>query len=111
VHDRWLVRQLAPDAIKFELPAFWENSSLVFSAALIRAMGFETANIHLGSKSPSDLQTALNRLSQELGGDWLARATKRMENVTREDQLAWKKRWNRHSRSSKRGKTSLASAL
>jgi len=108
VHDRWLVRQLAPDAIKLELPAFWENSSLVFSPALIRAMGFETANIHLGSKSPSELHTALNRLSQELGGDWLGTATKRMEKVTREDQLTWKKHWNRRSRSSKRGKTALA---
>ena len=33
VHDRWLVRQLAPDAFKIELPASKEDSRLVFAPA------------------------------------------------------------------------------
>ena len=96
VHDRWLVRQLAPDAIKIELPASKEDARLVFAPALLRAMGFETANVHLGSRSPSDLQLALDRLRDDLGQDWLAIATGRMERVTRKDHLAWVKYWKRH---------------
>ena len=98
VHDRWLVRQLAPDAFKIELPASKEDCRLVFAPALLRAMGFETANVHLGSRSPSDLQLAMDRLRRDLGQDWLAGATGRMERVTRKDHGAWAKYWKRHSR-------------
>jgi hypothetical protein len=100
VHDRWLVRQLAPDAIKIELPASKEDSRLVLAPALLRAMGFETANVHLGSRSPGDLQVAMDRLRRDLGQDWLATATGRMEKVTRKDHLAWVKYWKRHSNKS-----------
>ena len=103
VHDRWLVRQLAPDAVKIELPSSQEDSRLVFAPALIRAMGFESANIHLGSKSPSDLQTAMDRLRRDLGGDWLITATGRMAKVTRQDHMEWKKHWNAHSGARKNG--------
>ncbi len=100
VHDRWLVRQLAPDAIKIELPASKEDSRLVLAPALLRAMGFETANVHLGSRSPGDLQVAMDRLRRDLGQDWLATATGRMEKVTRKDHGAWAKYWKRHSHKS-----------
>ena len=63
-------------------------------------MGFETANVHLGSRSPSDLQMAMDRLRRDLGEDWLTIATGRMENVTRKDHLAWTKYWKRHSHKS-----------
>jgi Uncharacterized protein conserved in bacteria (DUF2252) len=96
VHDRWLVRQLAPDAFKIELPDSKEDSRLIFAPNLLRAMGFETANVHLGSRGPNDLQIAMDRLRQDLGGDWLATATGRMEKVTRKDHLAWMKYWKRH---------------
>jgi hypothetical protein len=97
VHDRWLVRQLAPDAIKIELPSSQEDSRLVFAPDLIRVMGFETANIHLGSKSPGDLQAAMDRLREDLGGDWLTAASGRMAKVTHQDHLEWKKHWKAHS--------------
>jgi hypothetical protein len=100
VHDRWLVRQLAPDAFKIELPASKEDSRLIFAPALLRAMGFETANVHLGSRNPSDLQMAMDRLRRDLGEDWLTIATGRMDNVTRKDHLAWTKYWKRHSHKS-----------
>jgi hypothetical protein len=100
VHDRWLVRQLAPDAFKVELPVSKEDCRLVFAPNLLRAMGFETANVHLGSRSPSELQIAMHRLRQDLGGDWLATATNRMEKVTRKDHQAWMKYWKRHSHKS-----------
>ena len=62
-----------------------------------RAMGYETANIHLGSRSPGDLQAAMDRLRQDLGGDWLITATGRMAKVTRQDHVEWTKSWSRHS--------------
>lgn len=105
VHDRWLVRRLSPETTKLELAAFRKSSSPALSAELIHAMGFESANIHLGSKSPGELQTALSSLSKELGVDWLRAAAERMEQVTREDHLAWMKHWNRHSRASRSGKS------
>ena len=97
VHDRWLVRQLAPDAVKIELPASQEDSRLVFAPDVIRAMGFETANIHLGSKGPGDLQAAMDRLRQDLGGDWLITAAGRMAKVTRQDHMEWTNSRLRHS--------------
>ena len=110
VHDRWLVRQLAPDASKLELSALRKGSFPALSTDLFRAMGFESANIHLGSKSPRELQTALSRLDQELGTDWLRTAAERMAQVTREDQLAWQKHWTRHSRSARHGKSAARTA-
>jgi Uncharacterized protein conserved in bacteria (DUF2252) len=100
VHDRWLVRQLAPDALKIELPASGEDSRLVFAPALLRSMGFETANVHLGSRSPGGLQKSLERLRLDLGDRWLATATGQMERVTRKDHLVWTKYWKRHLRKS-----------
>ena len=105
VHDRWLVRQLVPDTIKLEISVFRSSVRPLLTPDLIRAMGFESANIHLGSKSPAELHAALARLTQELGRDWLRAATERMEKVTREDHSAWMKHWNRHRRSSTPTKT------
>jgi hypothetical protein len=103
IHDRWLVRQLAPEALEIELPASREDSRLVFAPALLRSMGFETANAHLGSKSPSKLGAALDGLRRDLGEDWLVTATARMEKATRKDHQAWSKYWKRHSHKSGSG--------
>ncbi len=107
VHDRWLIRQLAPEAIR--LPVSFHRENLFLSTGgPIHAMGFESANIHLGSKSPAELGTALDRLVGELGADWLEAATERMVRATREDQLIWEKHWRRANRSAKRGVSTAA---
>ena len=100
IHDRWLIRQAAPEALKIELPASREESHLIFAAPLLNAMGFETANVHLGSRSPKELETALEGLRRQVGEDWLVTASARMEKVTRKDHLAWLKYWKRHSKKS-----------
>jgi hypothetical protein len=100
IHDRWLVRQFAPEALKIELPASREDARLLFSPAILRAMGFETANAHLGSKSPNELQTAIDCLRRDLGEDWLVTAAARMQKASRKDHQAWLKYWKRHSRKS-----------
>lgn len=105
VHDRWLVRRLAPDVTRFKLSVFGKGSGAMLSTDLIRAMGFESANIHLGSKGPGELQTALNRLNQDLGTDWLKEAAQHMVRVTLEDQLAWQRHWSRRHGKSLADKT------
>ena len=46
VHDRWLIRQLAPDVAKIEMPADPDDKRLALAPALLKLMGRETANIH-----------------------------------------------------------------
>ena len=90
VHDRWLIRQLAPDIAKIEMPANAEDRRLALAPALLRLMGRETANIHLGSFSRADLESRLKELDQD--ERWFAAATERMTASTRSDHAAWAKR-------------------
>jgi hypothetical protein len=89
VHDAWLIRQLAPDVAKIEMPESQRDKRLALAPALLRLMGHETANVHLGSRS-SDV---LGRLLSELDRDprWLPTAAERMAACTREDQKKWGK--------------------
>ena len=89
VHDAWLIRQLAPDVAKIEMPENDRDQRLVLAPALLRLMGRETANIHLGSRSGK----ALKKLLTGLGRDdrWFAAATDRMVACTRKDHAVWAK--------------------
>jgi len=87
VHDRWLIRQLAPDVAKIEMPAKPDDKRLVLAPALLRLMGRETANIHLGSLSRADLEKRLKELDRD--ERWFAAATERMTASTRADHATW----------------------
>jgi len=93
VHDKWLVRRIAPDALKIDLPASPKDQRLALAPMLLRLMGFETANIHLGSRGPADLLRSLDGLARELGSRWLEEATDRMVRATDKDHRAWVKRY------------------
>jgi len=93
VHDKWLVRRIAPDALKIELPASRADQRLALAPMLLRLMGFETANIHLGSRSPADLVQLLDSLDREVGSKWLEEATERMVSAVYKDHRAWVKRY------------------
>jgi hypothetical protein len=97
VHDEWLVRQLAPDIAKIELPENARDVRLALAPALLRLMGRETANIHLGSRSRKGLETLLKRLNHD--PLWFSRATDRMAACTRDDHAKWAKALERRSRS------------
>jgi len=88
-HDRWMLRQLVPDAVKIELKDLPEDGRAKLEPDLFQAMGWETANIHLGSRRPRDLSAALDQLEQEVGEDWLAKAAGAMATSTVEDHAAW----------------------
>ena len=87
VHDCWLIRQLAPDIAKIDMPADSADKRLVLAPALLRLMGRETANIHLGSFSRRDLEKRLKELDRD--DRWFAVATERMTANTRSDHAAW----------------------
>lgn len=91
--DGWVVRRLAPDCCHIELsslPADHDEERLLY------AMGWETANIHLGT------QERLKALKKDLGerrGRWLHKAAKAMAETTRKDWKQWRKFWlKQHSR-------------
>ena len=66
---RWIVRRLAPDCSRIELSAMPKERDEV---RLLRAMGWETANIHLGSIKARSL---LNDLKKRPRG-WLGKAAR-----------------------------------
>lgn len=89
VHDRWLIRQLAPDIAKIEMPRE-RDQRLGLAPDLLRLMGRETANIHLGSRSTDDLGERLNALDQNR--TWFPAATTRMVASVRKDHAKWAER-------------------
>lgn len=89
VHDRWLIRQLAPDIAKIEMPVDPADKRLALAPALLRLMGRETANIHLGSFSRVDLEKRLKELDRD--ARWFPAAAERMTESTRSDHAAWAK--------------------
>jgi hypothetical protein len=92
VHDHWLIRQLAPDIAKIEMPQP-RDKRLALAADLLRMMGRETANIHLGSRTNQDLAERLNNVDQNVRG-WFADATDRMVARVRKDYSRWAKRYH-----------------
>jgi hypothetical protein len=69
---RWIVRRLAPDCSRIELVAMpGERDEL----RLLHAMGFETANVHLGSIKAGTLLTDLKKRPR----NWLLRNARAME--------------------------------
>lgn len=72
MRKRWIVRRLAPDCSRIELFALPKERDEI---RLLHAMGFETANIHLGSEKPRVLRADLKARTK----DWLFTAARRME--------------------------------
>ena len=85
LEKRWIVRRLAPDCSRIELSALPKQRD---ELRLLHAMGFDTANIHLGSVKPKVLREDLRRRR----GPWLYHAARAMEHSVRADF----KEWSRH---------------
>jgi hypothetical protein len=85
----WVVRRLAPDCSRIELaslPAERDESRLLYD------MGWETANMHLGSPK------AIATIKRDLAGRksrWLHKAAKAMFKVTLADWEHWRKNWKK----------------
>ncbi len=85
VRGRWIVRRLSPHCSRIELATLKAQGE---ESRLLRAMGWETANIHLGTKSA---RKAILRHLQKRKGKWLHQSTLEMAAAVREDWKAWKK--------------------
>jgi Uncharacterized protein conserved in bacteria (DUF2252) len=79
---RWIVRRLAPDCSRIELSALPKERDEV---RLLHAMGWETANVHLGT---AKARTILNDLKKRPKA-WLWNAARKMEKAVLADFQAY----------------------
>jgi uncharacterized protein (DUF2252 family) len=85
VRGDWLVRRLAPDCIRIELSDLPADRDEVL---LLRAMGYELANVHLGTAGAAPAILAdLDRRHP----DWLLAAAERMAADTEADWDDWRR--------------------
>lgn len=80
----WIVRRLAPDCSRVELASLPKEKD---EGRLLRAMGWEAGNVHLGSKRARAILKDLSRRPAH----WLHRAAARMEKATLADWNEWAK--------------------
>ncbi len=83
---RWIVRRLAPDCSRVELTSMPKERD---EGKLLHAMGFETANVHLGT--PRAAKAIVQDLKQR-PPHWLHNAAANMVKVTTEDWREWRAR-------------------
>jgi uncharacterized protein (DUF2252 family) len=88
LQKKWIVRRLAPDCSRIELAALPQERD---ELRLLHAMGWETANVHLGSARRRELLTGL--AARRRG--WLARAARLMDDAVTEDWEDWRKAGSR----------------
>ncbi len=88
-HGHWLVRRLAPDCSRIELASVPQERD---EARLLYFMGWETANMHFGSKR------AIPQVKRDLAsrrGRWLHKASKAMLAASMADWEDWRAGWKR----------------
>lgn len=88
VRDKWVVRRLAPDCSRIEFTVTTRENQ----PKLLHSMGFETANVHLGSGN-----RRITAVKDDLANrkrDWLKLASGVMERATLDDHAAWQRAQN-----------------
>lgn len=84
LRGRWIVRRLAPDCSRVELTSMPTERD---ESKLLRAMGFETANVHLGTPR------AAKAISSDLGkrrSNWLHESATAMVKTVLSDWRDWR---------------------
>jgi len=84
LHQHWLIRRLAPDCSRIEMNQLPGKRD---ELKLLRAMGFETANIHLGTKGAAKILTGDLR---KRPSQWLRKAAEAMGQATIRDWKQWR---------------------
>lgn len=85
---KWVVRRLSPSCSKMELSALPKVRD---EAALLYAMGFEAANVHLGTKGAA---AAIKKDSAKRQSGWLRAAVDTMSDAVRQDFKDWRRSRN-----------------
>jgi len=89
LRGRWIVRRLAPDCSRVELASMPRERD---ESKLLHMMGFETANVHLGTVRAA---RAILRDLAKRPGNWLHEAAGKMVKATTDDWAAWRGRASR----------------
>jgi hypothetical protein len=84
VRGKWLVRRLAPDCSRIPLNALPRKRD---EERLLNAMGWETANTHLGSPAWRVIRADVKRR----GRRWLYEAAHRMADAVEDDWREWRR--------------------
>src|SRR6266567_6203181 len=85
LNNNWIVRRLAPDCSRIEL---WSLPKKRDEARLLRAMGYETANLHLGShRAIKNIRHDLDKRPTK----WLHNTAKGMVTRIESDWEEWRK--------------------
>ena len=85
LRGRWIVRRLSPHCSRIELVSLKAQGE---EMRLLHAMGWETANIHLGTRGARKI---ILRHLQKQKHRWLHQATKQMLTSVRDDWKTWRK--------------------
>jgi hypothetical protein len=86
LEGRWIVRRLAPDCSRVELASMPRERD---ESKLLQMMGFETANVHLGTARAA---RAILRDLAKRPRNWLHDASSNMVKATTDDWQAWRGR-------------------
>lgn len=89
LRGRWIVRRLSPHCCRVELASLPVNRD---ELRLLFAMGWETANVHLGSRASIK---KVRQHASKLKGNWLLTATQQMLRAVNDDWKAWRKAFGR----------------
>jgi len=81
----WLLRRLAPHCARIELALLPKRKD---EERLLHAMGWETANIHLGAKAAAD---DVKRDLAHRPAKWLQQAAEKMADCVTSDWRDWNK--------------------
>jgi hypothetical protein len=84
VQSSWLVRRLAPDCSRIELASLPRQKD---ELRLLYVMGWETANIHLGTRGAKRSVAADLR---QRGSKWLRKSSEAMARATLKDWKEWR---------------------
>lgn len=82
--DGWLIRRIGPHCSRIDVSWLPQQRD---EARLLHAMGHETANVHLGSKS---MRAEILRHLAKQPEDWLLAAARAMVKATKAEWKAWR---------------------
>jgi hypothetical protein len=82
LQGKWIVRRLAPDCSRIDLAAFPREKD---ESRLLHAMGWETANVHLGARRTRSVLADLGKRR----ANWLHKAAANMVIATKNDWKEW----------------------
>jgi hypothetical protein len=83
LQGNWIVRRLAPDCARVDLALFPKERD---ETKLLHAMGWETANLHLGSRQKDKVLQDLDKRAP----NWLHKAAAKMVEATKADWNEWR---------------------